>query len=159
MSIKNLFKKIAKEESNIERFLKKIDKIGKEVLILEKEFSDFSKRASSKTHDSIKKKTAVLQEYQKKKRKLVDALKSLRANTINLEVHSINTINKTSSAFLNLVREEVPEVLEAVTEEEIDIQEEIIGFTEEEENIWAEIKSEAMGNIEDMSKPKIKKAA
>ena len=159
MSLKDWMNKFAKEESDVKKFLKKTDEIGKKVIFLEEEFAKFSKKASSRVYNTLEKRTAVLEEFQIKKRNLVNALKKLRAQTINLEIHSINTINRTSKSFLDLVRREVPEVLKSVAAEEIAIQEEIIGFTEEEERIWSEIKSEASANIKKISSPKIKKVA
>ena len=127
---------------------------AKVVAKLEKDFLKYVKMASANTYQSNEELIAVREVFSQKLETLRNALKTLRAKAVNLEMKSVKTITGLSSKHLELVKEAPKAIKKKVIKEEIKVQEEIVGYTEEEERIWAEIKADAM-----IKKEKLRRAA
>jgi len=125
---------------------------AKVVASLEKDFLKYAKTASARTYQSNEELGAVREIFSNKLRKLRDALMSLRTKAVNLEIKSVKTIDQLGKKHLELVKSAPKSIKNKVIKEEIKVQEEIVGFTKEEDQIWAEIRAEAMAETENLRK-------
>ncbi|MBT3836541.1 hypothetical protein HOD05_00935 [Candidatus Woesearchaeota archaeon] len=117
---------------------------------LEKEFLKYAKIASAKTYQTNEERKAVREVFSNKLEELRHALMSLRAKAVNLEMKSVKAITSLGSKHLDLVKSAPKALKKKVIKEEIKVQNEIVGYSKEEERIWAEIKAEAMAETKNL---------
>ncbi len=117
---------------------------AKVVAKLEKDFLRYAKQAEAQTYQSNEELVAVRDVFSQKLKELRNALMSLRTKAVNLEMKSINTITSLGLKHLDLVKSAPKAIKNKAIKEEMKVQNEIVGYTEEEEQLWAEMKAEAL---------------
>ena len=125
---------------------------AKVVAKLEKDFFKYAKEAEAKTYQSNEELVAIREVFSDKLKELRNALGSLRTKAVNLEMKSVNTSVKLGLRHLELVKNAPKKIQKKAIQEEIKVQEEIVGYTEEEERVWAEMKAEALAEKENLQK-------